>query len=130
MSSDGIHLVLVIDLFADGDDFSWSTIVKGRNAYFQKQMADQVLRQTDETTSLLTDALNIHLNIGQNTTMNTAASFQALGKVSMASLANRRLPQVAGGRVQLPSTLHSNQTDSAAVSFRVCPHSLPSPTNL
>ena len=93
-------------------------------------MADQVLRQTDETTSLLTDALSIHLNIGQNTTMNTAASFQALGKVSMASLANRLLPQVGSGRVQLPSTLHSNQTDSAAVSFRVCPHSLPSPTNL
>ena len=28
------------DLFANGDDFSWNAIVKGRNAYFQKQMAD------------------------------------------------------------------------------------------
>ena len=83
-------------------------------------MADQVLRQTDEITSLLTDALNIHLNIGQNFTMNTAASFLALGKGSMASLANRLLPQVGSGQVQLPSTLHSNQSDNAPVSFRVC----------
>jgi hypothetical protein len=109
-----------VDLFADGDDFSWATIVKGRNAFYQKQMADQVLQQADETTSLLTDALKTHLNIGQNFTTNSAATSLTLGKVSMAALNNRLLSQAGSGQVRLPSTLHSNQTSTAAVSFRVC----------
>ena len=121
------------DLFADGDDFSWATIMKGRNAFYQKQTGDQVLKQADETLSLLTDALNIHLNIGQNFTVNTSSTFLVLGKASMGSLSNRMIPQVAGGRVRLPSTLYSNQTSNSTVSFRVSlthhpswMHSLPS----
>ena len=109
------------DLFADGSDFSWASIIKGRNAFFQKQMADQVHRQVDETTSLLTDALSIHLNVGQNFTMNTASTFLALGKVSMESLSQRLHSQVAGGQVLLPSTLFSNQTSNSPVSSRVRP---------
>ena len=121
------------DLFADGDDFSWTTIMKGRNAFYQKQTGDQVLKQADETLSLLTDALNIHLNIGQNFTVTTSSTFLVLGKASMGSLSNRMIPQVAGGRVRLPSTLYSNQTSNSTVSFRVSlthhpswMHSLPS----
>ena len=113
------------DLFADGNDFSWATIVKGRNAYYQKQMADRVLSQAEETTSLLTDALNIHLNIGQNFTVNSSSTFLALRKVSMGSLSRQLLTQAAGGQVSLPSSLNSNLTSNSPVSSRVrCPSSL------
>ena len=107
------------DLFADADDFSWATIIKGRNAFYQKQMADQVLSQAEEITSLLTDTLNTHLNIGQNFTMNTSSTFLSMGKVWLESLTNRLLRQVGSGQVWLPSSLHLNQTSSSSLSFRV-----------
>ena len=94
--------------------------MKNRNAYYQKQVAVQVLNQVEETTSLLTDALNVHLNIGQNFTVSTSSTFFTLGKVSLESLTNRLFPQVGSAQVQLPTILHSNQTSTAAVSFRVC----------
>ena len=110
------------DLFANGDDFSWVTLIKGRNAFYQKQMADQVQRQVDEATSLLTDALSIHLNVGQNFTMSTSSTFLTLGKVSMESFSRGLLSQVPGGQVLLPSTLFStNQTSNSPVSSRVRP---------
>jgi hypothetical protein len=108
------------DLFANGDDFSWVTLMKGRNAFYQKQMADQILRQADEATSLLTDALSIHLNVGQNFTMSTSSTFLALGKVSMDSFSHGLLSEVSGGQVLLPSNLFStNQTSNSPVSSRV-----------
>ena len=109
------------DLFANGDDFSWVTLIKGRNAFYQKEMANQILRQVDEATSLLTDALSVHLNVGQNFTMSTSSTFLALGKVSSGVLlSHRRLSQVAGGTVLLPSNLFStNQTSNIPVSSRV-----------
>ena len=108
------------DLFADGDDFSWATMIKGRNAFFQKQTADHVQNQVDEATSLLTDALSIHLNVGQNFTTNTSSTFLALGKMSIESFSQRMQSQVAGGQVLLPSSLFSNQTRKSPVSARVC----------
>ena len=108
------------DLFADGNDFSWATIIKGRNAVLQKQMADEVQRQVDEASSLLTDALSIHLNVGQNFTMSTSSTFIALGKVSMESFSHGLHSQVAGGVVLLPSALFSTkQTSNSPVSSRV-----------
>ena len=113
------------DLFANGDDFSWVTLIKGRNAFYQKEMANQILRQADEATSLLTDALGIHLNVGQNFTMSTSSTFLALGKVSMDSFSRRLLSQVPGGALLLPSALFSaNQTSNSPVSSRVRSHFL------
>ena len=82
-------------------------------------MADRVLKQADETTSLLTNALDIHLNIGQNFTTNTPSIFLAQSKVLMGSLSSQLLSQVAGGHVLMPSTLFSNQTVGSPVSSRV-----------
>ena len=105
------------DLFADDGDFSWANMIKGRNAFFQKQMADQVQRRVDEATSLLTDALSIHLNVGQTFIMNTSSTFLTLGKVSTESLLERVQSRVAGGQVFLPSTLFSNQTSNNSPVF-------------
>ena len=123
---DGVFMLFLMiddvleDPFANGDDFSWTAIIKGRNAFFQKQIAEQVQRHVDEATSLLTDALSIHLNVGQNFTMSTSSTFLALGKVSAESFSHRLLSQVAGGTVLLPSNLFStNQTSNIPVSSRV-----------
>jgi hypothetical protein len=81
--------VRYIDLFANGNDFSPETIEKNRNIYYQKQAANQISTQTTDTMSLLTSALNIHLNIGQNMTMNTPSVFMSLETSLMLSLSNK-----------------------------------------
>ena len=70
--------IVPIDLFSDGKDFSWETIEKGRNTYYQKQLANQIMTQVNKIVSLLTSSLNIHLNIGQDLIMNTSDVFMSL----------------------------------------------------
>jgi hypothetical protein len=90
---------LYIDLFADGDDFSWETIEKGRNIYYQKQIANQLNDQMTKTISLLTSALNIHLNLGQNLIINSSEIFVLLEAMKFESLPNK---QIGNGRICIP----------------------------
>ena len=98
--------------------------MNGRNAYYQKQVADQVSNQAAEIMSLLTDALWIHLNIGQNFTVDASSIFLMLGKAVMGSLSDRVLSQAGSVQVHMPSLLYSNQTTNTPVIFRVCSLSL------
>jgi hypothetical protein len=107
------------DLFADGNDFSWETIQKGRTIYYQKQMASKIAAQTTATLALLTAALNVHLNIGQNVTMNTSSAFMSLETVSIESLSNKVIEQVGGSQIRLPSDFNSIINTNEAVSLRV-----------
>jgi hypothetical protein len=67
--------------------------------------------------SALTSALNIDLNIGQNSTINTSAAFMSLETLSsIQSLSNRHIQQVGNAQIHLP-TLNMNQ--SGTVSLRV-----------
>ncbi|CAF4409525.1 unnamed protein product, partial [Adineta steineri] len=77
------------NLFADGNDFSWKTIEKGRNTYYQKQLATTISNQMNEIISLLTSTLNIHINIGQNLTIKTPSAFMWLESISIESVSNR-----------------------------------------
>jgi hypothetical protein len=104
-------------LFADGNDFSYETIEKGRNVYYQKQTANQINQQTNETISLLTSALNIHLNIRQSLTMNTSSVFMSLETISINSLSNKVIQQVGNAQIYLPSNITN---DDQTVSLRVC----------
>ena len=63
---------MLVDLFVDGNDFSSEAVEKGRNLYYQKQLANQITNQVNEMISKLTSTLNIHLNIGQEFIMNTS----------------------------------------------------------
>jgi hypothetical protein len=107
-------------LFADGNDFSWNTIEKGRNLYYQKQTADQINSQTKETVSLLTSALNIHLNIGQNQTINTSSVFMSLETISVESLSNKLIQPIGNAQISLPSNINSNMNNDQTISLRVC----------
>ncbi len=110
---------MYIDLFADGNDFSWETIQKGRNTYYQKQAANQIINQVNELISLLTSTLNIHINIGQNLTINTSSAFMSLATVSISSLSNKQIQQVGNAQVRIPSNFNSNISNSSTVSLRV-----------
>jgi hypothetical protein len=106
-------------LFADGSDFSSETIEKNRNIYYQKQAANQISTQTTDTMSLLTSALNIHLNIGQNLVMNTSSVFMSLETITIKSLSNKLVQQTGNAQIQIPSNFESNSTNDASISLRV-----------
>lgn len=42
--------ICLVELFADGDDFSWATIQKGRNRYYQQQMVEMNNRRVQDMT--------------------------------------------------------------------------------
>jgi DNA-binding protein len=106
-------------LFASGDDFSSETIEKNRNLYYQKQMANTISTQTTETMSLLTSTLNIHLNIGQDLTINSSSVFVSLATTTIESLSNRLIEQVGNAHIQIPSTFQINSTNDNSISLRV-----------
>jgi hypothetical protein len=66
--------------------------------------------------SLVTAALNIHLNIGQNMKMNSSSVLMSLEKSSFESLSNKLIEQVGNAQIHIPSDLDNNGT----VSLRVC----------
>jgi hypothetical protein len=126
LSESSLHTVLLIynslvsrtDLFANGEDFSWNTIQTGRNAFYQKQLAQQLTTQTKETTALLTAALKVHLNLDQHLLMNTSAIFVSMETVSINSLTNRTIQPMNNAHIRLPTTMldpSNNQTISLRV---------------
>ena len=110
---------ILLDLFADGSDFSWQAIQKGRNQYFQKQLASQIEAKTTSTLALLTSALNIHLNMGQNLTMNTPSLFMSLETISIQSLSQRTIQQPGSARILIPSSVQLNSNNHTSISLRV-----------
>ena len=78
-----------------------------------------IAAQVTETLSLITAALNVHLNIGQNTIMNTSSVFVSLETASMASLSNKLIQQVGNAEIRLPSIFNSTLNSNRSVSLRV-----------
>jgi hypothetical protein len=108
-----------LDLFADGNDFSWETIQKGRNSYYQNQLASQITSQVNGILSLITSVLKIQINVGQSTVMNTPNVYMSLETRTFQSLSNKVINQVGNSRIQLPSNFNSNMSDNSPVSIRV-----------
>ncbi|CAF4156054.1 unnamed protein product, partial [Adineta steineri] len=107
-----------LNLFSDGNDFSTETIEKNRNIYYQKQLANQINSQVTEMISLLTSSLNIHLNIGQSSLMNTSQSFISLETISIESLKDRLVKQVENAQFNIPSSYILNTTSNSSISLR------------
>ncbi|CAF4427649.1 unnamed protein product, partial [Adineta steineri] len=68
--------------------------------------------------SLLTSSLNIHLNIGQSSLMNTSQSFVSLETISIASLKDRLVKQVESAQFSIPSDFILNTTSNSSISLR------------
>lgn len=111
--------VTLVDLFADGDDFSWTTITRRRNLYYQKKLAIEVDEQMRASISLLTQALAIHLNDGQYLALNSSSVVLVFGRIAFASLSNSTLNNVSPAAVHLPRNLFANVTAQTLVLYRV-----------
>ena len=66
--------------------------------------------------SLLTSSLSIHLNIGQESIMNTSQVLMSLETRSIQSLSNKQI-QVGNGQINLNLNTNHNSTVSIRVSF-------------
>jgi hypothetical protein len=82
-------------------------------------MANQISLQTTETFSLLTSALNIHLNIDQNLQMNTSSVFMSLETIGIQSFSNKYIGQSGNAHIQIPSNFQLNSTDNTSITLRV-----------
>ncbi len=109
-----------INLFANKNDFSKETIDKNRNIYYQKQLANQIIHQMNQTIGLLTSALNIHLNIGQKLIMNTSEVFMSLETIAMDSIFNKQIQQVGQAKIRMPSNFSYRRNQNETISIRVC----------
>jgi len=86
-------------------------------------MANQISSQTDQTLSLLTSALNIHLNLGQSLIMNTSSLYMSFETIDTQSLPNKLIKQIENAEIQLPSNLQFNSiTNSSTLRARSIVH--------
>ena len=108
------------NLFADGDDFSWQTLEKGRIFYFQKKLADELNDKMNEMISLLTSALNLHLNLGQQYLIDTPQVFMSLERIYAKCLYNKTLKLVEDAQISILMNLSSNLNPNQLISLRVC----------
>ncbi|CAF3596750.1 unnamed protein product [Rotaria sp. Silwood1] len=106
------------NLFADNNDFSWETIQKGRNSYYQKQIADQINIQVTETISLITKSLNIHLNIGQNSIINTSSILYFTEIITVEALSNKLIQQVGNAQIRIPSNFNLTTNNNTSISLQ------------
>ncbi|CAF1670733.1 unnamed protein product, partial [Adineta ricciae] len=108
-----------LNLFADGNDFSWSTIEKNRNRYYQQQLSNDIISKTNQIISLLTTSLNTNLNIEQSFVVNTSQVFMSLERRSFQSLLNKQMRAPANAHINLPSTLPISVNNNQTVSIRL-----------
>ncbi|CAF3969202.1 unnamed protein product, partial [Adineta steineri] len=107
-----------LNLFADGNDFSWETIEKGRNIYYQSQLANQIAIQMNDLVSLLTSTLNIHLNIEQSILINTSQVLMSLKTKTVEIFSNKYIQQIENAQIQFPENLNLNYTKNSKISIR------------
>ncbi|UJR25703.1 hypothetical protein I4U23_007054 [Adineta vaga] len=106
------------NLFSDGNDFSWETIQKNRNSYYQNELANQIMIQMKELITLITSSLNIHLNIGQDFIVDTSQVLMSLETKSFESFSNQFNKQIGNGQIQLPLNFNSFLNTNEKVSIR------------
>ena len=64
--------------------------------------------------------MNIHLNIGQRSTINTPNAYMSMETISADGLLNKMIQQVENAQIQLPSQFNSNFDGNSTLSLRVC----------
>jgi len=99
--------------------FQRKIIEKNRNIYYQSESANEIISQVNQIISLLTFSLNIHLNIGQSSIINTSEVFMSLETISIDSLLNKQIKQVGNAQIHIPSNFNLNTTNNSTMSLRV-----------
>ncbi|UJR08983.1 hypothetical protein I4U23_013233 [Adineta vaga] len=112
------------NLFADKNDFSWETIEKGRNNYYQKQLSKTIHNKMSETISLISNTMKTHLNLGQNMTINCSSIFYQMEIILNSSLLNKRIEQTSDAHIIIPSSIHLINNNHSIISLRSIVQSL------
>ncbi|CAF4641422.1 unnamed protein product [Rotaria sp. Silwood1] len=107
-----------LSIFNDGSYIPWTINQNTRNIFYQKQIAHKINVQMIETIELLTSIMNIHLNTGQNMTINTSAAFMILERASFESFFNTSIEQIENARIHIPVNFSSNITNNTIISLR------------
>jgi len=80
-----------------------------KNIYQQKELANQIENKMKEIISRLNSILNIHLNVGQQSIVNTSEVFMSLQSETIESLSNKTF---ANGAIRF-SSIETNQTEKS-----------------
>jgi hypothetical protein len=117
------NIAVLVDLFAEGQDFSRATIERNRNLYHQRQTAHAVSQEMNTLITQLTQSLQIHLNMGQSFVVNSSSTILALETVSsLAALSNKQINLTGDARLSIPSQLvigSASRSTSVRYSIRV-----------
>ena len=92
---------------------------KDRNLQYQKELSQRLLRQMDAVFTLLTKAMNIHLNVEQQFTIDTPNLFMSLETLKGESLMGKEIQLVGKARLRLPSTGNLSLNQQQPGSLRV-----------
>jgi len=77
--------------------------------YFQNELANELNKKIDEMISLLTSSLSVHINVGQQYTINTPQVFMSLERISTQSLLNKTIKQIENAQISFSINLSANQ---------------------
>ena len=92
---------------------------KDRNLQYRKELSQRLLRQMNAAFTLLTKALNIHLNVEQQFTIDTLNLFMSLETLRGESLMGKEIQSVGNARLRLPSTGNLSLDQQQPGSLRV-----------
>ncbi|CAF1019455.1 unnamed protein product [Adineta ricciae] len=107
-----------LNLFANGNDFSWETIENNRNDYYQRKLSNEITNQMNEIISLLTSTINLNLNIGQNCQIETSQVIMSLETKSNEFFSNSFQQSIGNGQINLPSNFSFYLNETKKVSIR------------
>ena len=94
----------------DRNDRSWENIPIQRNKYQQNQLANEISSTIEQLNSFVTSTLNLHLNLGQNSQINTSEVFMSMETLSTQSLSNKSISSIGNARIHLPDEIKINDS--------------------
>lgn len=68
---------------------------------------------------MISNALNLHMNINQSLIVNTSSSIMSLQKVEINTLPNKTIQLNNNAQIKLPSIINLNVTNNSSVIMRV-----------
>ena len=98
-----------------------------KNIYQQKELANEIENQMKEIISRLNSILNVHLNVGQQSIVNTSEIFVSLQSGAIESLLNQQFSQIQTKSIRIQSKIEplasfansANTNVSRSISFSI-----------
>ena len=92
---------------------------RNRNILYQKELAKEMIDQSSEILSLVTQSLNIHLNLGQQFQLTNPSLLVSLETLTLPSLAKKEIQPIPGVQLRFPSKINVSSFSNGSTSVRV-----------